>query len=210
MPRRIDPKILQAEIKLRIREFYPYFLGFYLLALVVAFFSKTWSSFFYWPAFHSSIVFFSLLFVLTFKFNFRFNRQTIIGFKENSFRETNIQFRRYFIPVYSKLSSLSRRTWLKIFIISVVLILALFKELGVLDFLVLFYALISVLFMLDSRWSAGLALVLLASCPILLIFNKDVLAEKFAIYVYYFLVITVLTQIREFKQDSKRVIGQGS
>jgi len=38
MEKKLDPKILQAEIKGKIREFYPYFLGFYLLSLIVSLF----------------------------------------------------------------------------------------------------------------------------------------------------------------------------
>ena len=181
--KRIDPKILEAEIKARIRGAYFYFLGFYLLSLIIAFFSKTWSGFFYWPAFHGSIIFFTLFFVLTLEPNFR------------------VQFRRYFIFVYFKLSGLSRRTWLKILFIAAVLIFSLFKEIYVLDWLVLFYALVSLIFILDSRWAAGAALVFLASCPLLLIFKNDILAEGAAIYAYYFLVITVLTQIRELRRE---------
>lgn len=211
--KRIDPKILEAEIKARIRGAYFYFLGFYLLSLIVAFFSKSWSGFFYWPAFHGSIIFFTLLFGLTFEANFLFKSSfrisnfkfkrdlRFIGLVQNSLRQAGVQFRRYFIFVYFKLSGLGRRTWLKILLIAAVLIFSLFKEIYVLDWLVLFYALVSFIFILDSRWAAGAALVFLASCPLLLIFKNDILAEGAAIYAYYFLVITVLTQIRELRRE---------
>jgi len=52
----------------------------------------------------------------------------------------------------------------------------------------------------DSRIVATGALVSLASCPFLLIAKQDVLAEQMAVYAYYFLVITVILQIIEYKR----------
>lgn len=46
------------------------------------------------------------------------------------------------------------------------------------------------------------ALILLASCPILLIQEKEIQAEIAAIYAYYFLVIGVILQISEFSKFS--------
>jgi len=205
MSKKIDPKILQEEIKERIREFYPYFLGFYFLSLLIAVFSKTWRGFFYWPAFHIVIIFFSLLFVLTLKFDRIFDRDfRIIGLAKNFLRRFGVQFRRYFIFVRSRLLRLSRRTWLKILLIAAIMIFAMLKGVGAIDFFVLLYAMASFIFILDSRWSAAVALLLLASCPVLLILKKDPWAESAAIYAYYFLVITVLTQIREFRQKMEK------
>ena len=205
MAKKIDPKILQAEITGKIREFYPYFLAFYLLSLIISIFSRTWSGFFYWPGFHGAFIFLTLLFVLTFEFNFKNKNFQIIGFTKNSARQAGQQLRQYFNFVRSQLLNLTPRTWLKIFIISAILVFALFKAIGVLDFLVLLYALISFFFIFDSRYAAGAALVFLASCPFLLIFKKDALAESAAIYAYYFLIITVLTQIRELKKAEKNL-----
>lgn len=204
MPKRINSKILLAELKEKIRNFYPYLLGFYLLSLVTASFWKDWSRFFNWPAFHGVIILFTLLFALTFKFNVKFKRHLMISLTKNSAHQVNKQLRQYFNLIYSQLSNLSRRTWLKIFIIALILILAIFKEIAIFDFLVLVYALISVLFILDSRYAAGMALVFLAACPFLLILKKDLWAESSAIYAYYFLVITVITQIRELKKEDKK------
>ena len=201
MPPKIDPKILLAEVKQKIRETYFYFLGFYFLSLIIAAFSRTWSSFFYWPAFHGAIIFFTLLFILTFKADLRWRGGDVIGLASNSARQAAQKFRQYFNWAYSKLARLDRRTWLKIIFIIIISALAFYKSIGVIDFLVLFYALISALFILDSRIAAGAALLLLAACPFLLIFKKDVWAEGAAVYAYYFLVITVVTQVRELKKE---------
>jgi len=52
----------------------------------------------------------------------------------------------------------------------------------------------------DSRIIATGALISLASCPILLIAKQDVYAEQMAVYTYYFLVMTVVLQIIEYKR----------
>lgn len=52
----------------------------------------------------------------------------------------------------------------------------------------------------ESRVLATGALVSLASCPVLLILKQDTFAEQMAVYAYYFLVMTVVLQIIEFKR----------
>ena len=49
---------------------------------------------------------------------------------------------------------------------------------------------------------AGLALISLIFCPILLALDKETTAEQMAVYVYFFLVITVALQIAEEIKDS--------
>ncbi len=55
----------------------------------------------------------------------------------------------------------------------------------------------------ESRIIAVLALLALISCPFLLIYKRDVLAEQMAIYAYYFLVMTVILQIVDLKRHPK-------
>lgn len=224
MSRRINRQLLQDEIKKRIRDSYLYFLSFYIFSLILSLISKTWSSFFYWPAFHGAIFFYTLLFILSFEAKINFKRifkaphinvkagfkirdlyiqgrLEFIGLTQYSFRLVKIQVKKYIHYIYKRLSSLSLRNWIKIFIIAVVLIFAIYYETEVIEFLILLYALMSILFILDSRYAAGAALVFLISCPFLIIFKEDAVAELSAIYAYYFLVITVITQIRELKKE---------
>src|SRR5437016_833192 len=56
------------------------------------------------------------------------------------------------------------------------------------------------LFAWDTRIPGVLALLFLASCPVLLIFHLDTRAEQSAVYAYYFLVMTVVLQIVEYKR----------
>lgn len=78
------------------------------------------------------------------------------------------------------------------------------KEIDKLSAFALFYGINSVLFIIESRISAFFSLIYLMLCPILLILKKDLIAEDMAVQAYYFLVITVITQIRENKKEESR------
>jgi|SRR3989344_9056286 len=52
----------------------------------------------------------------------------------------------------------------------------------------------------ENRIIGVLALLALASCPILLSFNQNAWAETMAVYAYFFLVMTVALQIVEYKR----------
>ena len=98
--------------------------------------------------------------------------------------------------------------WTKVLVIKLlciggVLFFALYQGAPIIDFLILGYGLASVLFRIESRYAAGAALFFLALCPIVLLLKKDAIAESLAVYAYYFLVITVVTQLRELKREGK-------
>jgi len=50
----------------------------------------------------------------------------------------------------------------------------------------------------DSRFFIGVGLFFIASCPILLVFNKQNTAEEMAIYAYYMLTLGVILQIIQY------------
>ncbi|MFA5184147.1 MAG: hypothetical protein WC456_01325 [Patescibacteria group bacterium] len=198
MSEKIDWKIWWTELRGRVKSFYPYYLGFYLLSIIVAIFSATWRTFFYWPAFHGSIIFFTLLYLLSFSADLAVR---------HSWRQIALTAARHIILLAKAarphLAYFIRRQGTRLSLLIIILAFALFKGIGVIDFLVLAYALISIIFIWDSRYAAGAALVLLAACPVFLMSKKDTWAEITAIYAYYFLVITVLTQIRELMREKK-------
>jgi len=70
--------------------------------------------------------------------------------------------------------------------------------------LILIYLGISMLWGLSSRIAAAGALLFLAGCPVLLILKNDALAEIFAVYAYYLLVVTVLQEIVLLIKDRKK------
>lgn len=65
-------------------------------------------------------------------------------------------------------------------------------------FWTLFFAFL--VFRWDSRYIGGLAILALTACPVLLSLELEAEAEQMAVYAYYFLVMTVVLQIIEFKR----------
>jgi len=62
------------------------------------------------------------------------------------------------------------------------------------------------LYKFEGRVSIGLALGFLTLCPFLLIFKKDLIAEKAAVWVYMFLVVGVIQLfIENFKKEKESV-----
>ncbi len=60
------------------------------------------------------------------------------------------------------------------------------------------------LFDFDSRIVGVMAIIALATCPILLSLGKDELAEERAIYAFFFLTITVVLQLIELVRRPER------
>ena len=54
----------------------------------------------------------------------------------------------------------------------------------------------------DSRIVGTVAVISLVSCPFLLVFHKDSASEVMAQYAYFFLVMTVILQIAEYKRST--------
>ena len=184
----------------QISQFYPYFIIFYLVSFGISIFFINWKNYFYWPAFHFSTLVFTLLFFVD-----------LLLYKRMTEKRTYAVFSLVSILKYwlvKQIDIIRHIKWTRVIIFKLlfvvgVLIFSLVKSIGLVDFLILWYALVSVLFMLESRVAAGFALVFLISCPVLLILKKDSIAETMAIYAYYFLVITVLTQFRQLKAEDR-------
>jgi hypothetical protein len=196
---------------------FPYFLAFYLISLVVSIFFSAWRGYFYWPAFHLSIIFLALISLGSDQIKTFWNNIVDISHKGGSKgvevvgrgamivgkgtfllkKFLVVMFCVVVIPAWGKVLSwkrnLGRFGYYKLVAIFIVLTFSLFQGIYVVDFFVLLFGLSSVLFGLDMRISAGCAIALLAACPLLLVFNKDGFAETAAIYAYYFLVIAVFT-----------------
>ena len=93
--------------------------------------------------------------------------------------------------------------YLKFILLAVILSYAITNGANFIELLIWIYAFRTIFVGIDSRISAGIALVFLATSPILLIFKKDAIAEQVAVFAYYFLVIVVITQIIELRRESK-------
>jgi len=197
----------------QIADIYLYFLEFYVVCLILSYFFERWKLFFNWPAFHLSVILLGILSLIS-----KQGREFILSQKKPLFEL--IKFPKSIFTIIksiaknlvfltaSKLKRLKKRDYLKFVSILLILIYSLSKGINPINFFILAYALVSILFVIESRIAAGIALLFLTSCPILLIFKKEAMAETIAIYAYYFLVITIITQIRECWQEerAKKVI----
>ena len=93
-----------------------------------------------------------------------------------------------------------RRDYLSALLVAVVIALLAIWSVSLESIFFISAFLAFLLYAWDSRILAALALAALASCPFLLSFNQNALAEQMAVYAYFFLVMTVALQIVEYKR----------
>ncbi|MEI7451817.1 MAG: hypothetical protein WCK37_01285 [Candidatus Falkowbacteria bacterium] len=205
-------KLIWSHFAADVKNFFPFFAGFYLLSLLIAKFSITYKDFFYWPAFNGAALLLLLVYIAT------FNPWLKIKFKKPNlkinFSNLKLALENIFLFINKIFSNLKRFILLhwpthprwfftRVIMIAGILIFSLMHNISFVDFLILGYALVAFLFVVDNRYAAGGALVCLAICPVLLLIKNDVLAEYFAVYAYYFLVITVLGAIIEMRLEKR-------
>lgn len=183
---------------------YPYLLFFYLASCAVSYFLPLVGLFFYWPAFHIFMVVLGILSLLS------HNTVGLFVSARNKFSKSKgvkgalamtLYFLISFFTVKNKFLNIIDVA--KITVIAVLMAYAYSKNINTYDFLTILFALISVLFSINVMISAGIVIVLLIACPILLVLKESVLAEMVAVYTFYFLVIILLIQIgRYWKQEN--------
>lgn len=275
-------KRILNEVLNHIADFYFYFFVFYVFSLVLSLFFESWKLFFYWAAFHISIIVFGALsltsekgkeFVKSIVYKikkfkipsyspakilkenlggqkfqiipkleiqkikipkFDFSKLFSVFFElknlipkffdlaikfYESIRTAGVILKIIFIfligfliglfqiPiffVYGQIQKLTRNDFIKITIMAAILGFALYKGIDIINFLILVYGLASVLFVMEGRISAAIALAFLILTPIFLIIGNSISAEKMAVFAYYFLVIAIFTQIREYSRENSK------
>ena len=170
---------------------FPYFFVFYLISFIISFFSPTFRLFFYWKAFHIAI--FTMITI-------------IIIDKKNELKNiivhTNIinySFWNNFISFFK----LGYKFYIKFLIIILITIYCIFIGMPLIELSILSIGLISVFLLKDSRILAGITIALLLYCLVLVIYNKDVLAETYSSYAYYLLIIIAITHIMSGIKSNK-------
>ena len=185
-------------------EFFPYLLVFYLICLILSFFSKSWKAFFYWPAFLGVVILFGVLCFFSTQAKEYFKNKPQINQKVNIIKQYLSFLGNLIISVIKKrLKAVILKDGIKIGIIGVVLIFSLLQGIGTINFLILGFALLSLFFSIDSRIAAAAALILLALCPLFAVLKQEIRLENTAVYAYYFLLITVISQIKELLRETK-------
>jgi cell division protein FtsW (lipid II flippase) len=90
--------------------------------------------------------------------------------------------------------------------ITVVLILAailIYFKVDLVDTIIAFYFLLAILFSLESRYSFAIGLLFLVLTAFLQILGKERIAENYAVYTFYFLVIGTIGALIEVAKDKK-------
>ncbi|MDI6892106.1 MAG: LytR C-terminal domain-containing protein [Actinomycetota bacterium] len=107
----------------------------------------------------------------------------------------------------SPIPKISRKSKLVIILLSLIVFSAIFGSLSIsgfvlrIEYLILLHLFLSLIWGMDSRISIGVALSFLMCCPFLLIFKCEQLAERIAIYAFYFLVVGVVLQLIEHMRE---------
>ena len=97
------------------------------------------------------------------------------------------------------------KNYVKPALVGIILYYFLERGVGIIDFIVLSYALISIIFIINGRIAALVAFTLFALCLLFLILKRSDLSEVFAVYTYYFLTIAVTIRFREFLSQKRDV-----
>jgi len=178
-------KIIEILID-RVAGFFPYFFIFYIISLSIAMLYSPLRVFFDWEAFNTSLIFLGILSLFSKKW--RLNRIV-----------KKIQDKRKLIINLVIIL-------IKLIIILSFLTYAILRGIHLINFLILLFGLIAFFFRVDIILVGIISLLFLLLCPILLHFGNDELAELFALYAYYFLIIMVIVQLKNSFFDKKITI----
>lgn len=195
----------------------PYVVSFYLLILAISFLLPSFKNEVNWPVFNvSAIVFFLLAGFEKMKEFVMFGHKRfvegwnsigwvdrfklLVGLLLAGFKKLK-EFVVFLVA--SVVGGWKSKGWFDRVALLISLLLlgySIYSKIEVLNFIALAYGLISFCLVLDSRIPAGFALALLACCTFLSIFKHEGAAESMAVFVYYFLIISVATRMRECRR----------
>jgi hypothetical protein len=176
--------VILKDVARNIAVVYPFVLFFYIVAIVSGHFYKPVGQIFYWPGFHGTMLFLTLVVLLSGQFS------SLLSHPKN-----------FFGLIWSRVARLNKVDCLKIGILAVGLAIAIYLQVPVFpEGAILAYGLISFLWIITSRIAAILALAMLIVCGFSAALKFPEISNISALYAFYFLIIAVLTQIRESRK----------
>jgi len=92
------------------------------------------------------------------------------------------------------------KQYLDYFLVVFSLLLGFYLKWDILNVIIFSFIIWIILNPISSRILARMSLCGLVFVPLLLIFHRDDIAEQFAVFSYYFLVLTLIAMIIEFKK----------
>ena len=93
--------------------------------------------------------------------------------------------------------------YIRIIVTAIALIIGVYLNFEITELVFFVYLIWIILTPTPSRNLAMIAILLLAMTPVFMIMKRDSWAETFAIYAYYFLILTVGTAILEYRKVSQ-------
>lgn len=193
-------------------KYYFYILGSYIILRFLSYFFISLKELIFWSAFNVFIAIFTIAFLLNPKLYRKFNKVQIQ--KKVKVNSNNKKEKEYFIELPDIKAFIAKKLkevkWTKvlmakIFIVFAILVFSLIYRVGIADLVVLIFGAIAVLFNFRIRYLIFLALGLLIAAPFLIVVDKINIAEGFAVFSYYFMIIITLLMLKELlvKKTSK-------
>lgn len=99
------------------------------------------------------------------------------------------------------LPKITLRTVLDVAFIAAVIAMGIFLNWKIMEIITFAFFIWIILHPIPSSYPAAAVIFFLVLTPIFLVSKKDVLADQFAIYAYYFLVMTVIMGIYEVRKE---------
>lgn len=200
---RINRKGIILSVGNRVARYFPYLLCGYVLLLAFSSQSESLNVWIYWPGFHVSMAVAITLSSISPR------SREIISIFRNAIYEKRVSSLIkdsvfiFIISAIARVEATPKSFYIKILIFSGAIVYAAFKGITGISAAILAFALFSVLFGWDRRIAGSFALFGLATVPVFLIIERQAQAEQMSIYVYYFLIITILTMIGEHWREGK-------
>lgn len=99
---------------------------------------------------------------------------------------------------------ISKKNFIDAGIIIIAILMGVFLGWDVVEILIFGIFIFTILNPIPTRYLAVPALAFLILSPIFLILERELLAERFAIYCYYFLVMAVIMAVYEIRKSEKK------
>ena len=200
MSSKFNFKLFLSILIRKIRKFFPYFLGLYLLFLGLSYYNVTIKEWFSWGFFHIEVAFFGLIYLVSILWSGNISIKKIYPLKTLSIKTI---LRKASLVMELKTQHISKTDKIRIGSIITIMFIALLTPLSLISNIMLLYGLITFFYVLDSRGPALGAVLFLIFIPFLISFRtkttigSDAVTELLAVIAFEFLIIAIFTKIRE-------------
>ena len=197
--------------------YFPYCLLFFIIIFSSSFYFKEVKIFFFWPGVYAGMVILSVLTIFSpscRKYYFYFKQSArkdlglwkslIIGLWSLIAHAMSSATKRV-LEKWNDIKLLPRKVKIKIIVIIAISASAVLMGIGLINLAILIYGLISILFVFKRKISLIVCVILLVMCSILAILNYNKWVDIVGVGAFYFLILSLLTEIRDMAMPRGRV-----